>query len=162
MTSPSDLVPQNYEVVKLRTGTEIVGMVRETQEGLHVTLPMICHLSITGKNCTLATFYPYTPLSSDPVLLVRPTDIMHRNVMNEQFIPFYDEASSKWLNMVETGTIPLTNDIHSHSKKLAKDLVEDAMDGIIEATGGDISEEELQMLEEFEEFQQSKEKKVIH
>ena len=123
---------------------------------------MICQLSITGGNSTLATFYPYAPLSSDPVLLIAPNDVMHRSIMNEQFIPFYDEASSKWLNMVETGTIPLTNDLHSHSRKLAKGFVDDALQQVIDATGGDITDEELEMLEEFESFQESKEKKVIH
>jgi hypothetical protein len=162
MTRPQDLTPRQYEVVKLRTGTELVGMVRETPRGLQVTLPMICQLSITGGNSTLATFYPYAPLSSDPVLLIAPNDVMHRSVMNEQFIPFYDEASSKWLNMVETGTIPLTNDLHSHSRKLAKGFVDDALQQVIDATGGDITDEELDMLEEFEAFQESKEKKVIH
>ena len=46
MATPSDLLTQNYEVVKLKTGSEIVGMVRETSEGIDVTLPMICHLSV--------------------------------------------------------------------------------------------------------------------
>ena len=33
MTRPQDLTPRQYEVVKLRTGTELVGMVRETPKG---------------------------------------------------------------------------------------------------------------------------------
>ena len=42
MTAPKDLIPQRYEVLKLRTGSEIVGMVRDTHEGVEITLPMIC------------------------------------------------------------------------------------------------------------------------
>ena len=89
MTKPSDLIDElKYEVVKLRTGTEIVGMVRETPKGLKVTLPMICQLSITTTKTTLATFFPYAPLSSDAILSVDYGDVMHRNEMNKQFIPF--------------------------------------------------------------------------
>mgnify|MGYP001466339390 CR=1 FL=1 len=47
MTRPSDLInEQKYEVIKLKTGAEFVGMVRDSVEGLEVTLPMICHLSV--------------------------------------------------------------------------------------------------------------------
>ena len=42
MTRPSDLTPQKYEVVKLKTGSEVVGMVRDTTKGIEITLPMIC------------------------------------------------------------------------------------------------------------------------
>ena len=58
MTTPKDLVPNKYEVIKLTTGQEIVGMTREVgDEGLEVYLPMICHLSVqVSVNTTLATF----------------------------------------------------------------------------------------------------------
>jgi hypothetical protein len=58
---------------------------------------------------TLATFIPYAPLSRDATLTLARQDVMHRSNLNEQFIPFYDEASSRWLTMVENETIPLTN-----------------------------------------------------
>jgi|TARA_B110000263_G_C15159120_1_gene441598 hypothetical protein len=109
MTRPSELIPQKYEVVKLKTGSELVGMVRESAEGLHITLPMICQLTVQNGIQTLATFYPYAPLSEDSIVLIPSDQVIHRSSMNEQFIPFYDEASSRWLEMVEQGTIPLTN-----------------------------------------------------
>jgi len=110
MTRPSELIPQKYEVVKLKTGSELVGMVRESTEGLHITLPMICQLKPGGDGLqTLATFFPYAPLSEDSIVLIPSDQVIHRSSMNEQFIPFYDEASSRWLEMVEQGTIPLTN-----------------------------------------------------
>jgi hypothetical protein len=109
MTRPSDLTPQKYEVIKLKTGSELVGMVRDTHVGLEITLPMICQLTVQNLTQTLATFYPYAPLSEDSIVLIPATEVLHRSDMNQQFIPFYDEASSRWLEMVEQGTIPLTN-----------------------------------------------------
>jgi len=29
--------------------------------------------------------------------------------MNEQFVPYYDDASSKWMDMIENKSIPLAN-----------------------------------------------------
>ena len=99
MTRPSDLTPKQYEVLKLRNGLEVVGMTRDTATGIEVTLPMVCRLSAGATPIeTLATFYPYAPLSSDTTVTVPIDHILHRNVMNEQYIPFYDEASSQWLD----------------------------------------------------------------
>ena len=110
MASPSDLLPQKYEVLKLRNGLEIVGMTRDTSKGIEITLPMVCKLNAGQTPVeTLATFYPYAPLTSDTTVLVPIDHILHRNVMNEQYIPFYDEASSQWLDMLENNSIPLIN-----------------------------------------------------
>ena len=96
MTSPQDLTNRKYEVVKLKTGSEIVGMVRDTNNGVEITLPMICQLTVQDKLNTLATFYPYAPLSEDPIIMLPVDQVLYRSVMNQQFIPFYDEASSRW------------------------------------------------------------------
>ena len=57
MTNPNDLIsPTKYEVLKLKTGQEIVGMTKEGQNGIAVTLPMICKLElITAQQQTLAS-----------------------------------------------------------------------------------------------------------
>ena len=46
MANPKDLIPQKYEVLKTRTGAEIVGMTRDIGDSVEVTLPMICQLSV--------------------------------------------------------------------------------------------------------------------
>ena len=53
MTSPKDLCPQKYEVLKLKTGTEICGMTRDTVKGTEVILPMVCQLNAITKKQTL-------------------------------------------------------------------------------------------------------------
>ena len=112
MTSPKDIIPTQYEVLKLLNGTEVVGMTRDTGNGIEITLPMICKLELIAPagNTTLATFYPYAPLSADANVIIPFDIIAHRNTMNEQFVPYYDEASSRWFDMVENKTIPLTGD----------------------------------------------------
>ena len=66
MATPADLSPKQYEVLKLRNGLEVVGMTRDTSQGIEITLPMVCRLSSGPTPVeTLATFYPYAPLTSD-------------------------------------------------------------------------------------------------
>lgn len=140
MTSPKNLVPNKYEVLKLKTGTEICGMTRDVGNGIEVILPMICQLNAITKKQTLATFYPYAPLSKDPSITVSVEQILHRSNMNEQFIPFYDEASSQWQTMVEEGKIPLTN--KSNIRGLVEQTISDMM--------SQVSEEEYYEEEDFE------------
>lgn len=148
MTTPKDLIPQQYEVLKLRSGNEVVGMTRDTEQGIEITLPMICRLELLQNQVsTLATFYPYAPMSQDPVVVLPYDMIVHRNIMNDQFVPFYDEASSRWAGMVENGTIPLTSDRNVVRKEFMDKIVHDLM----EATGGPITEQEERMLQRLEE-----------
>ena len=111
MTTPKDLIPTKYEVLKLQTGAEVVGMTRDLGDQVEITLPMICQLNlIPGTIRTQATFYPYAPLSGDMKVTMPIDNIVHRNSMNEQFVPYYDEASSKWFDMIENKTIPLATE----------------------------------------------------
>jgi hypothetical protein len=155
MTSPKDLCPQKYEVLKLKTGTEICGMTRNTNKGIEVILPMICQLNLITKNNTLATFYPYAPLSKDPSITIENEQILHRSNMNSQFIPFYDEASSQWQTMVENGKIPLTN--KSNIKGLVEQTIEDMLaTAPYDEDYPDVTEEDIFLYEE------ATKKKIIH
>ena len=155
MTRPSDLTPQQYEVLKLRNGLEVVGMTRETSNGIEVTLPMVCKLS-SGQTPveTLATFYPYAPLTSDTTVVVPIDHILHRNSMNQQYIPFYDEASSQWLDMLENNSIPLINGTtkRKYIDKILQNLINEVSDEAF------IEYEDL----EFEEAIPPVDKKKLH
>lgn len=148
-----------YEVIKLKTGQELCGMVSYTNDTVEITLPMICQLTKVSATNTLATFIPYNPLGNDSILSIGLESIMHTSSMNDQFIPFYDEASAKWLSMVEDGTIPLTNQLPS-PKEFLKERINDMMDTL--------SDEELMELEGMEEESEilftnkPEEKKIIH
>ena len=147
-----------YEVIKLKTGQELCGMVSYNNDTVEITLPMICQLTKVTATNTLATFIPYNPLGNDSILTIGLESIMHTSSMNDQFIPFYDEASAKWLSMVEDGTIPLTNTLPT-----AKEFLKERMDTMLDS----LTEEEIEMIAEEEEnldFLQvgDEEKKVIH
>ena len=158
MATPADLSPKQYEVLKLRNGLEVVGMTRDTAQGIEITLPMVCRLSSGPTPVeTLATFYPYAPLSADATVLLPLDIIAHRNNMNEQFVPYYDEASSRWFDMVENKSIPLTGD----KKQVRKAYLDRVVRDLMEATGGPITEQEQRMLERFEEEEWSMEDEVL-
>jgi len=147
-----------YQVIKLKTGQELCGMVSYTNDTVEITLPMICQLTKVTATNTLATFIPYNPLGNDSILSIGLDSVMHTSNMNDQFIPFYDEASAKWLSMVEDGTIPLTNKLPS-----AKEFLQERMATMLD----NLTEEELEMIAEEEEnldYLQvgDEEKKVIH
>ena len=153
MTTPKDIIPTKYEVVKLKTGSEVVGMVRDTSSGVEITLPMMCQLTVQNQLETLATFYPYAPLSDDPIITIPSDQILYRSNMNQQFVPFYDEASSRWLEMVETQTIPLTN-----RKNGPDDVRREYLTKVMES----LVPEDLEMLEEDFDLEDFDPNKTIH
>ena len=130
MTAANQLVPQKYQVIKLFNGQEVVGMTRDKGHSLQVTLPMVCHLSVAlPERGTVATFYPYAPMTSDPIIEIPKTIISHANTLNEQFIPLYDRASSQWLKMIETQNIPLVEKTaHEVTQRMIEQEIERLMD----------------------------------
>ena len=164
MTTPKELIPQRYEVIKLKSGTEVVGMTRDCGDVLEITLPMICQLSLVpGIPRTNAVFYPYAPLSADEVVSIPKFEIVHRNIMNEQFVPYYDDASSRWFEMIENKSIPLAT---VEDKKVAE-VMRRSLDRILgRAPDDDFIEDVLDELdyerEEFELAEVPKDKKKIH
>ena len=164
MTTPKELIPQRYEVIKLKSGTEVVGMTRDCGDVLEITLPMICQLSLVpGTPRTNAVFYPYAPLSADEVVSIPKFEIVHRNIMNEQFVPYYDDASSRWFEMIENKSIPLAT---VEDKKVAE-VMRRSLDRILgRAPDDDFIEDVLDELdyerEEFELAEVPKDEKKIH
>lgn len=164
MTTPKELIPQRYEVIKLKSGTEVVGMTRDCGDVLEITLPMICQLSLVpGTPRTNAVFYPYAPLSADEVVSIPKFEIVHRNIMNEQFVPYYDDASSRWFEMIENKSIPLAT---VEDKKVAE-VMRRSLDRILgRAPDDDFIEDVLDEIdyerEEFELAEVPKDKKKIH
>jgi len=150
MATPKDLnlLPTQYEVIKLDTGQEIMGMTRKVGSVTEITLPMHCHLSMTRRGRTLATFYPYSPLTSDTVIKIPEDMILHRNSLNRQIVPLYDNASSKWLTMIEGGNIPLDNALPMGDEVDARNAMDDIVKRITELHD---EHRELEMMEAYSE-----------
>ena len=85
MTSPKDIIPTQYEVLKLRSGSEVVGMTRDTHKGIEVTLPMICRLEVVNPegSQTLATFYPYAALSADATVTISSSAVTNLDTFDK-------------------------------------------------------------------------------
>lgn len=166
MAKASDLIPSRYEVIKLKTGTEIVGMTRDVGASLEVTLPMICQLSlIPGTPRTQAIFYPYSPLSADERVNIPKEQVMHRQLMNDQFIPFYDNASSKWFDMIENQSIPLANDEDKRIGEMMRNSLQRIMQRGEPFDEDDLIDDifdEAQDISDFESALPPKDKKKIH
>tara|TARA_B100002019_G_scaffold251400_1_gene231761 strand:- start:1999 stop:2499 length:501 start_codon:yes stop_codon:yes gene_type:complete len=166
MAKASDLIPSRYEVIKLKTGTEIVGMTRDVGASLEVTLPMICQLSlIPGTPRTQAVFYPYSPLSADERVNIPKEQVMHRQLMNDQFIPFYDNASSKWFDMIENQSIPLANDEDKRIGEMMRNSLQRIMQRGEPFDEDDLIDEifeEASDISDFESALPPKDKKKIH
>ncbi len=166
MAKASDLIPSRYEVIKLKTGTEIVGMTRDVGASLEVTLPMICQLSlIPGTPRTQAIFYPYSPLSADERVNIPKEQVMHRQLMNDQFIPFYDNASSKWFDMIENQSIPLANDEDKRIGEMMRNSLQRIMQRGEPFDEDDLIDDifdEAQDISDFESAIPPKDKKKIH
>ena len=164
MTTPKDLVPERYEVIKLKSGTEVVGMTRDCGDHVEITLPMICQLSlIPGTPRTNAVFYPYAPLSADEMVKIPNYEIVHRNIMNEQLVPYYDDASSRCFEMIENKSIPLA----SAEDKKVSEIMRRSLDRILtRAPNDEFIEEALEEMDlELEEFETSiapTDKKKLH
>ena len=83
--------------------------------------------------------------------------------MNEQFVPYYDDASSRWFEMIENKSIPLAT---VEDKKVAE-VMRRSLDRILgRAPDDDLIEDVLDELdyerEEFELAEVPKDKKKIH
>ena len=167
MTTPKDIIPTRYEVVKLKTGVEIVGMTRDMGDRVEITLPMICQLSlIPGTPRTQATFHPYSALSSDMKVQIPLDSVMHRNNMNEQFISHYDDASSRWFEMIENKSIPLATVEDKKVSEIMRRSIDRMMSRMSEAPDEQFIEEQLEdmdwELEELEHAIAPGDKKKLH
>ena len=98
--------PQQYEVVKLKIGTELVAMTRDRADKLELTLPMCYTLTPAGDGTSNTTFYPFAPTSKNTNIVIDKEDIMYRAEVSEQFIPIYDKASSSWVRLNSTTGTP--------------------------------------------------------
>jgi|TARA_B100000085_G_scaffold244867_1_gene237628 hypothetical protein len=169
MATAKDLIPQKYEVLKTRTGTELVGMTRDIGDAIEITLPMICHLSlIPNSQKTQVVFYPYSPLSKTERIRMPKDHVVHRTPMNDQFIPHYDSASSTWMEMLDKGTIPLGTDsdvrrtLDERIREAMRRLSNDLDIGLEEDTGYFSKDIEYDEFDEFEDALPPSDPKKIH
>lgn len=118
MIDVKDFTPDGYEIVKFVTGNEVVAMTKDRGETLELLLPMTYWLQPKETTAKIG-FYPYQPLSTDLVVEVFKSDILHRNALSEQFVPLYDKACKKWSSLLDQRNVPIVDiddDLENYSK----------------------------------------------
>ena len=86
--------------------------------------------------------------------------------MNEQFVPYYDDASSRWFEMIENKSIPLATVEDKKVSEIMRRSIDRMMSRIHEAPDEQFIEEQLEdmdwELEEFEHAIAPGDKKKLH
>lgn len=168
MASPKDLqiIPDRYQVLKMKNGQEIVGMTRDDGENIEVTLPMHCQLTPSKKmwGQTVAQFYPYIPMTGDLTVLIDKNEIMTVVALHDQFIPLYDNACVRWSTWVEEKKIPII-DKEPMPEDIAKmrDMVHELVENMSPEEFREMEEEEY-FDEDYDDFTSAKKTKktIIH
>lgn len=86
--------------------------------------------------------------------------------MNEQFVPYYDDASSRWFDMIENKSIPLATVEDKKVSEIMRRSIDRMMSRMTEAPDEQFIEEQLEDMDwEMEEFELSEaptDKKKLH
>ena len=137
-----------YQYLRLNNGHEIFAMVRELDNQLEIHFPMniMCKPAMSGG--VTIHLGPFVPFTTDDKMVINNSDVIVRTSMTDQFIEFYDEACTTWLDMREKDTIEIKSvkeDMQQQRKQITK---------MIEERLGSLTKEEMweDYYDEEEEF----------
>ena len=90
-----------YEFVKFKDGKEVFAMVREvlTSSKLELHFPMNIQLAPAATGGVLVHLGPYIPSTKENSITVDTNSVLFRTSISKQFISYYDEACTAWLNI---------------------------------------------------------------
>ena len=90
-----------YEFVKFKDGKEVFAMVREvfTSSKLELHFPMNIQLAPAATGGVLVHLGPYIPFTKENSIIVETNSVLFRTSISKQFINYYDEACTAWLNI---------------------------------------------------------------
>ena len=132
MTEDHIMQPEKYEVIRLNTNVEFICMSIDKGDHVIAILPMICNLYPTDESTTRVSFQPYCALTDDINIVIKKEHILHRNELHNQYINFYDNASSKWMEMIEENAIPLEGGLHYEDEEEWDDVFTQNLDDYID------------------------------
>tara|TARA_Y100000401_G_scaffold114543_1_gene116744 strand:+ start:3133 stop:3606 length:474 start_codon:yes stop_codon:yes gene_type:complete len=127
----------SYQYLRFNNGKEIFAMVREVDNKLELTLPMsiLARPGMTGGiTLHLGPFIPYT---KDESIVVETKDITYRTSLDKQYISFYDDAVTAWLDMRDNNKVEVMTE-KEDNERARKELA-----GIIEKRLKNITKEEM-------------------
>ena len=111
-----------YQYLRLYDGKELFAMVKEVDNLLELHFPMniMCKPAMSGG--VTIHLGPFIPFTTDDTVMIDPNDVVVRTSITEQFVGFYDEACTAWLDMRENDTIEIKStkqDFQQQQKQLA-------------------------------------------
>ena len=114
-----------YEFVKFKDGKEVFAMVREifTSGKLELHFPMNIQLAPASSGGVLVHLGPYIPFTSENSITVDTNSVLFRTSISKQFISYYDEACTAWLNIRDNDKMDIKSgrqDFEEHMEGLLK------------------------------------------
>tara|TARA_R100001443_G_scaffold45753_2_gene58763 strand:+ start:2424 stop:2894 length:471 start_codon:yes stop_codon:yes gene_type:complete len=111
-----------YQYLRLYDGKELFAMVKEVDNLLELHFPMniMCKPAMSGG--VTIHLGPFIPFTTDDTVIINPQDVVVRTSITDQFVGFYDEACTAWLDMRENDTIEIKStkeDFQQQQKQLA-------------------------------------------
>lgn len=115
------MIDQNntkYQYIRFKDGKEIFAMVSEIDNKLQLHLPMniMCKASGLGTGIVMH-LGPMIPFTMDDTVIVELKDITVRTSISDQYISFYDEACTTWLDVRENDKIDVRTPVQEFKEK---------------------------------------------
>ncbi len=136
-----------YQFIRFKDGKELFAMARDLGDTVELHFPMNIQLQPAVTGGVLVHLGPHIPFTTDDYVTVDSDSILYRTSISEQFIDFYDEACTAWLDVRDNNKVEI---------KTSKQVFKEQQDQIGEFVKrkfeqADFREELDQMIEEFEE-----------
>ena len=136
-----------YQFIRFKDGKELFAMARDLGDTVELHFPMNIQLQPAVTGGVLVHLGPHIPFTTDDYVTVDADSILYRTSISEQFIDFYDEACTAWLDVRDNNKVEI---------KTSKQVFKEQQDQIQELVKrkfeqADFREELDQMIEEFEE-----------
>jgi hypothetical protein len=140
-----------YQYIRFNDGKEIFAMVSEVDNKLMLHLPMSIHTkSNLQGNGVVMHLGPMIPFTLDNTIEIDTKDITTRTSITDQYISFYDQACTTWLDMRDNNKIEIKTQAEEikEQKETLKELIERRLARDFESVFDDLDpwdDEELEL-----------------
>ena len=143
-----------YEFVKFKDGKEVFAMVREviTNSKLELHFPMNIQLAPAVTGGVQVHLGPYIPFTEENSITVDTNSVLFRTSLSKQFINYYDEACTAWLNIRDNDKMDIKSGRQVFEEH--REVMEEMIKNKIEEGDMSFSDELNQMLGEIEHEQE--------
>ena len=143
-----------YEFVKFKDGKEVFAMVREvfTSSKLELHFPMNIQLAPAVTGGVQVHLGPYIPFTEENSITVDTNSVLFRTSLSKQFINYYDEACTAWLNIRDNDKMDIKSGRQVFEEH--QEVMEEMIKNRVEEGDMNFSDELNQMLGEIEQEQE--------